>query len=69
MNPPTDLNDPLHHHARTWSAQLGELSAAVPTARPQPTQLSAALARLLQRARSRQQTAQRLRTNEFLVGE
>jgi hypothetical protein len=64
MNPPTD---PTRHHARFWSARLGELSAAVPTAKPQPTQLSAVLARLLQ-ARSRQHTAQKLQANEFLIG-
>jgi hypothetical protein len=35
---------------------------------PQPTQLSAVLARLLQ-ARSRQRAAQKLKANEFLIGE
>jgi hypothetical protein len=68
MLPPTDLNNPLRHHALAFSAHLGELSASLSTASPQPTQLSAVPARFLQRSRAQQHAAQKLKATEFLAG-
>jgi hypothetical protein len=70
MNALNDF-DPARQQARNWSAHLGELSAAAPhTARPMaPSRFSAVLAHILQRSRAQQAAAQKLRSNEFLVGD
>ena len=77
---PLHETDLARQQARAWSGQLGALAAASPATRPGapftqlnappsalPARLSAILDHLRQRARTREQAADKLRANEFVM--
>lgn len=76
-----DLSAPSHHNALAWAGQLGELAGKqpgttskpklldLPPDHPSHTPASAALAHVLQKARVREESARKLKTNELLTGE
>ncbi len=76
MNP---LDAEARQQARNFSAQLGQLSAGLPTTRPQEnlpnrassplaSRLHAILARLLPRTPAQEHAEKKLLANKFLVG-
>jgi hypothetical protein len=73
-------NDKARQDARSWSGRLGDLAASSPAVRseaafdqpdaplPLSTRLSSILNHLRQRARRRQDAAEKLRAQEFVMG-
>jgi hypothetical protein len=78
MNP---LNDAARRDARSWSGRLGSLAAELPAPRPEatisqlgtvsptfPTHLSSILEHFRRRHQRQQDTAEKHRAQEFLMG-
>jgi hypothetical protein len=80
MNPLNET-DVARQQARSWSGRLGSLAAELPAIRPEaaftqldnappsalPTRLLSMLGHLRQRQQRRQEAADKLRANEFMM--